>query len=67
MDYDNNNDDEDGFMMFVPDTFPQNVFLNVTDCRAPAVAHACMKVVSLRPICTVPRVSCKVSGIHGCC
>jgi hypothetical protein len=55
------------FMKLVLDIFPQNMFLNVTNFSASAVTHACIKVVSLRPTCIVPRVSSKVSGIHSCC
>jgi hypothetical protein len=55
------------FMKFVLDIFLQNMLLNVTDSSLSAVTYACMKVVCSWPSGIVPRVSSKVSGIHGSC
>jgi hypothetical protein len=49
MNYDDNknNDDADDFMKFVLESFPLNMFLTVNGFSESAVAHYCMKFVTL--------------------
>jgi hypothetical protein len=64
MDYDDDNDDEDDFVKFLPDIFPLNTFLNVTGFSAQTIVYEGCDLMTYFALCHALYARFR---FHDCC